>query len=310
MTCALALVLVPAAAAKSVSIFYYPWYGTPGLDGGYEMWSQNGHFPPQDIYSPFFPARGVYSSSNPKLVDNQLAEIARAGVDQVVVSWWGWGSPTDKRLPFVVRTAGKYGLSVAIHIEPFDGRTAAAVAGDVQHLAEAGIRDVYVFDAQKIPLADWQAVNLKLPGMNVFAQTGQVGFAKAAGFTGVYTYDIVTYGGQRFGRYCAQAHKAGLLCAPSVGPGFDSVRAVASPQLKLRHQGRTYDAMWKAAIRASADVVTITSYNEWGEGTQIEPAKALDGYASYNGAWGLRGRAAERAYLDHTASWAARYRHG
>ncbi len=29
---------------------------------------------------------------------------------------------------------------------------------------------------------------------------------------------------------------------------------------------------WKAAVASDARVVTVTSYNEWGEGTQIEPA--------------------------------------
>ncbi len=67
--------------------------------------------------------------------------------------------------------------------------------------------------------------------------------------------------------------------------------------------------MWRAAVRARADIVTITSYNEWHEGTQIEPARAgAPGYASYAGAWGAVGRAAERAYLVSTARWAARYR--
>jgi hypothetical protein len=65
--------------------------------------------------------------------------------------------------------------------------------------------------------------------------------------------------------------------------------------------------MWRGALKAGADLVTITSYNEWHEGTQIEPARARGrGYLSYDGAWGLRGRAAEHAYLHRTAYWVRR----
>jgi hypothetical protein len=35
-----------------------------------------------------------------------------------------------------------------------------------------------------------------------------------------------------------------------------------------------YERYWAAAIAAGADLVSITSFNEWGEGTQIEPASA------------------------------------
>jgi glycoprotein endo-alpha-1,2-mannosidase len=31
--------------------------------------------------------------------------------------------------------------------------------------------------------------------------------------------------------------------------------------------------MWRSAITSRAPLVSITSFNEWGEGTQIEPAK-------------------------------------
>ena len=59
--------------------------------------------------------------------------------------------------------------------------------------------------------------------------------------------------------------------------------------------------MWRSAIRARADIVTITSYNEWHEGTQIEPSvEAGVRYMSYDGAWGLSGKPAERAYIDRT----------
>jgi glycoprotein endo-alpha-1,2-mannosidase len=304
-----ALVLVPAAGAARplAAIFYYPWYGNPNMDGGYQMWTQNGHDAPHDLYSAFFPMRGAYSSSDPRLIARQMRDIARAGVDEVVISWWGWGSPTDRRLPAVILAARRYHLQVAVHIEPFDDRNAEAVAGDVAHLHDLGIRDVYVFDAQQIPAADWAAVRPEIPqGVRVFAQTGSVGFAAAAKFDGIYTYDIVTYPGGKFIRLCDQAHKAHLLCAPSVGPGYNALRADGDHQLKARRHGATYDAMWEAALGASPDVVTITSYNEWGEGTQIEPARKLPGYASYDGAWGLHGNAAAVAYLQHTGFWTTR----
>ncbi len=64
--------------------------------------------------------------------------------------------------------------------------------------------------------------------------------------------------------------------------------------------------MWKTALRAGADLVTITSYNEWHEGTQIEPARATSGYLAYDGAWGRTGTDAQRAYLDRTAYWVDR----
>ena len=78
--------------------------------------------------------------------------------------------------------------------------------------------------------------------------------------------------------------------------------------MKPRRDGLTYDAMWTSALRARPDLVTITSYNEWSEGTQIEPAKpqpAAGAYLSYDGAWGRHGRAASRAYLWRTGCWTA-----
>jgi hypothetical protein len=144
--------------------------------------------------------------------------------------------------------------------------------------------------------------------VRVFGQTTLVGRAKAAGFDGLYTYDVGTWTGSAFARTCTQAHTAGLLCAPSVGPGYDARLATGDTLVRVRRDGTSYDRMWRCAIRAHADLVTITSYNEWQEGTQIEPARAQVGRSDYEGAWGRAGLAARRAYLDATALWAARFR--
>jgi hypothetical protein len=96
-----------------------------------------------------------------------------------------------------------------------------------------------------------------------------------------------------------------------VGPGYLATRATGDLRVKPRRAGATYDAMWRAAIRARPDAVTITSYNEWNEGTQIEPASSdplRPGYLTYQGAYGLRGRAGEGAYLTRTRFWTRAFR--
>jgi glycoprotein endo-alpha-1,2-mannosidase len=304
--------LVPAAGARvqkaaPVAIFYYPWYGTPGQDGAYQHWHQNGHAPPSDLASSFYPARGIYSSSDPKVLDGQLREIARAGIGEIVTSWWGRGSAEDVRLPAVIRAARAHGVTVAAHLEPYGGRTIAGTGLDIAYLRTLGIRDFFVYHATDFPATGWQALTATLSGVRLFAQTPLVGFAKTGGFQGVYTYDILTYRGRTFARLCNQAHRQHLLCAPSIGPGYSARRATGDARILARRGGNTYDAMWRAALRAHADVATITSYNEWLEGTQIEPARKRDGYASYDGAWQKHGRTAETSYLARTTYWSQRF---
>ena len=94
---AVGLALPPSALAHPVrsAIFFYPWYSNPAHDGGYTHWQQGQHDPPFDVASDYFPARGAYSSADPRVLRAQMRDIARAGVDEVVSSWWGRGSPED-----------------------------------------------------------------------------------------------------------------------------------------------------------------------------------------------------------------------
>ena len=312
---ALAALVLPgvagaAAPAKTrVAAFFYPWYGTPGVDGAYVHWGQNGLTPPENVAAAFYPARGLYSSSDARVLATQMREMRGAGIDEVVTSWWGSGSIEDRRLPSVLEAARAQGLAVAAHLEPYGGRTATSIARDVARLRLFGILDFYVYGAEATPAADWASIADALPpDVRLFAQTGKAGYAAAGRFDGMYTYDTVVFPGPRFDRLCRQARRQGLLCAPSVGPGYDARRAVGDLRVKPRHDGRTYDGMWTAALRARADLVTITSYNEWHEGSQIEPASVRPSYLDYEGAWGRSGRSAERAYLDRTRFWAERLR--
>jgi hypothetical protein len=313
------LLLAPAAAraAGETSIFYYPWWGTPPKDGKYLHWNKGDRLPPQDLASAFYPSRGPYSSRNWKVLSQHMSEIARAGVDEVVSSWWGLGSPEADRLPTVMRAAWKHGLDVAVHLEPYEKwqRTRAIVEADFEYLRGLGVGRVYVyypFDGL-IPDAEWLELSAQFPSIELYAQTDDAERAAEAGFDGVYTYDVYAVRGAAFAGFCARARKAGIACAPSVGPGYNASRATSDYRVRSRREGATYDGMWRAAIAADPDRVTITSYNEWHEGTQIEPARRHGAtiygeYASYEGAYGLTGKAAERAYLVRTAYWTDTYR--
>ncbi len=294
-----------AERAGESAIFYYPWYSNPARDGRWAHWYVEREGVPV-LSTPYYPSRGLYSSSNARIVAAQMREIAAAGVTTVVVSWWGDGSPEGDRLPLVAEAARRQGLEVAVHLEPYRGRTPEAAAADITRLLATGVRDFYVYDVDRDPATAWAEALADIEGARIFGNTTLVGRAKASGFDGLYTYDVVTWTGSTFRRICTQAHRAGLLCAPSVGPGYDARLATSDRAVKPRLYGATYDRMWKKALAADADLVTITSYNEWQEGTQIEPAQAQVERLGYEGAWGRHGLGARRAYLDATAHWTAK----
>ncbi len=300
------------ASSPRVAVFYYPWYSTAAHDGSDAHWNQGEHRPPGDVASSFYPLHGPYSSADLSVLRDHMADIASTGAGVVVSSWWGRGSLEDARLPAVADAARAYRLRVAVQIEPYDGRSPASVAEDVRGLRGLGITDFYVYRAQDFPAADWATALAPLTGVRLIAHTLLVGWAAQARFAGIYTYDVLINSGSSFKRLCTAAHRVGLLCAPSVGPGFDATAATPETRTRPRRDGQTYDTMWKAAIASSADLVTVTSYNEWHEGSQIEPAApaapaAKGRYQDYDGAWGLHGAQAATAYLARTALWVQRF---
>ncbi len=308
---ALAVAIGGSAAAgrqTSVAIFYYAWYGTPSRDTAWQHWQQGAASPPGRIASGFYPARGPYSSTDPSVLRAHMRELRTIGVDTVIVSWWGPGSVEDTRLAEVAQEAARHGLGVAAHVEPWPGRTPTQVAAAVPGLRARGVRDLYVYDSALTADDAWSAALAPLEGVRVFANTWLPAKAARGGFDGLYPYDVVVYPPESFARVCASAHKLALVCAPSVGPGFDARAATSVTVVADRRHGRRYDHAWSAAVRAAPDVVTITSYNEWHEGTQIEAAVGRPGYLSYEGAYGLHGIAAQHAYTMRTAYWIARLR--
>ncbi len=312
----------PVILEPQVGVFFYPWYGTLAHEGYWNHWHANGHTPPLDIGASFYPARGVYSSHDAETLRSQAREMAAAGVDQVISSWWGRVSFEDQRIELVAEAIKSAGLEFVIHLEPHDTRSPDTLASELNYLRRYGVRIVYLYNIDDHPASEWAEVIADFPDMVFYGQSGNLtsmlsgkfaAYAAAAGFDGIYTYDGVRYGATELARTCASARALRLACAPSVAPGFDGMRGTTFRKVVPAAGGQRYDDMWRAALAAGADVVTVTSWNEWHEGTQIEPAVPYcfpDGYCSpgYEGIYGRSGADAPRAYMDRTREWAELFR--
>lgn len=321
----------PTAGTLSddVHLFYYPWYGSPAVNGGWRHWQQGGHIPPEAIGADLYPALGPYDSGDfDGAVDQHMKWVARSGAGVIVYSWWGRDGYEDRLARGVLDAAQEQGIQVAWHLEPYSGRTGASTAADIEYInrtygshpafhrsADHGGKGAfYVF--QSLDITDWTALDQVTDTSIVLAQTTDT--TKIAHFSGMYTYDGIAGatapGWKQAGDY-ARAH--GLIWAPSVAPGYIDDRAVpgnATPTVE-RADGAAYDRQWSnaldPAIGGSPTWVSVTSFNEWHEGSSIEPADSTPpaghGYRTYNGAYGRTGEAAQTAYLDRTAYWVGRF---
>ncbi|RCG26504.1 hypothetical protein DQ384_29105 [Sphaerisporangium album] len=318
-----------APTATDVHLFYYPWYGSPSVYGSYRHWQQGGHTPPDDIGADLYPKLGAYDSGDQNgAVAQHMRWIQQSGAGTIVYSWWGQGSYEDGLAAGVLATAARYGIKVAWHLEPYSGRTAASTVADINYInsrygsSPAFYRDAahgnrgafYVFNS--LDVTDWSALDQVSSTSIVLAQTTDT--SKVAHFGGMYTYDgiagMTAPGWKNAGDYCKAN---GLVWSPSVAPGYIDDRAVpgnTSPTV-ARDNGASYDKEWQNAlsptIGGSPTWVSVTSFNEWHEGSVIEPASSTPpagiGYQTFNGAYGKTGAAAETAYLDRTRYWVGQF---
>ena len=263
------------ARAGTVAIFYYPWYGTPAADGAWQHWDQNGHRPPSDLYSGFFPALGPYSSSDPAVVERQMTQIAvggrRRGRRLVVGPRLRRGRAAAARRHggAAARAARRASTSSRTRTAPRRPSRSTSATSPPSACATSTSTTRATFRrrtgrprAPQVPVDDAASS----PGPRRPASPPPAGSTASTPTTSSRTPARSSRAFARRRTRCTS------LCAPSVGPGYDGHRAGEPPLGRPRQNGATYDLLWTAALAAHPDVVTITSFNEWGEGTQIEPA--------------------------------------
>ena len=300
------------ATDRLVLAFYYTWFDE-------NTWT------PDKV--PDLPI-ALYASRERDVMRRHIEQARQAGIDAFVVSWYGpqvENNQTETNFAAMLDEAAAQGFHLAVDFEvrsPFyasQGDVVNALRSLIDRHAQhpgylrwQGRPVIFFWGNQAIwcgegqtAVAAWQAIRSQVdPNHETIWIAEGVDVAYLDVFDGHHLYTITwnpptdpAYTANKFARRVRQA--AARLGQPrlwvaTVMPGWDSTRAGRGGGfVRSREDGAYYAYTWQAALASAPDWVIITSFNEWREGTQIEPSQT----------YGDR-------YLALTAEWAARFRSG
>jgi len=278
-----------SAAGQKLLAFYYSWYGTPeGPSGRWVHW--NPYRSHHDAART--PLPGLYDSLDPQTVRRHIQEAKGAGIDGFIATWWGIGTFEDQAFRVLLNVAEEEGFTVSLYYE--DAGSRAQLVSDLRYLLDrygsspaflaVDERPVIFFYGrvtERFALPDWASAFEQL------AQEGRALFAVADGFRsdllsvfqGIHTYNPVF---MPLGTVATQYEAASLLArlegdlfAATVVPGYDEAYKGFADRYVDRAGGNTYRTYWDIARASRPHWILITSYNEWHEGTEIEPSVEL-----------------------------------
>ncbi len=306
----------PRPTRRRILAFYYPWYRTRSFSGKENHWGKadpRGGDIPLALHRPL---GGPYDSLDPRVVDRHLSQARAAGIDTFVASWWGEGSGTDRAFPLLLERAARQGMKVTAYLERVGGSppSAAEAAGELLRLGRryashrAWLRlegrpvlFLYGRALRRIGAPAWvRALETarKKGGADWVVLADGLEEENAAFFDGIHTYNpLGVYRGlppaklagaakSFMERVVRLARSRGKIACATLLPGYDDTK-IRKPGVRLdRLGGRLYDLQWKAALEVRPDWVVITSFNEWHEGSEIEPSRELgDRYLEATARW-------------------------
>nr|CAB3263610.1 glycoprotein endo-alpha-1,2-mannosidase [Phallusia mammillata] len=220
------------------------------------------------------------------------------------------GKPADQYVSILLSKAAEHNIKICFHIEPYKGRTAQSVGDDIKYINnkygnhpafyktnhphkpdKSNLPLIYIYDSYQILPDDWKILlgedgSTSIRGtkndaivIGLLVEKKHSEDILTGGFDGFYTYFAssgFSYGSNlmHWRDLNAFATQHQLLFIPSVGPGYidTNVRPWNGGNTKHRDNGAYYENEWQSALQVQPNFVSITSFNEWHEGTQIEPA--------------------------------------
>ena len=259
-------VALPARAA-----FYYPWFP--------ETWTVNG----RHVF--YHPKPGYYDSSNAAVADAHISQLRHGGFDVAIASWWGQGTHAEQtRLPLLLdrTSAASSGLKWTLYYEKegSGNPTVAALQDDLSYIHQRyADRPEYARVGGKPVLFVYNANDTTCEVANRWRQAvGPSWYLVLKVFPGY--------------RDCAQQPNAWHQYAPAaaasshdksyaISPGF---HRADEPLPRLERDPTAWPQRIRDMVASGKPWQLVTTFNEWGEGTAVEPAQEWEspsGYGTY-----------------------------
>lgn len=295
---------------------YLPWYDTGS-------WSQG--------CTADTPAAGPYLSEDGATIARHIAEGRRAGLDGFNVHWISPGDRTDAVLAAVLAQGGGDFLAAATFLNhSFTGAPRSTVAANLSYIIDTygghpgylklGGRPVIFFAGMPrvdtsgglTPEAAWGEIRAAAdPNYNAIWIAEGLDPVYLDVFDGLYVYKVdhacCPYAYQSAERWVGwvraaeQASGRQKYFAATMQPGWNDVASTSASCVdnrvgvetfaRDREGGAYYERTFNSAMATRADILIVNSFNEWVEGSPIEPSVTYGDF-----------------YLDLTAQFAARYR--
>ena len=278
--------LAQSAGDPLVMAFYYTWFDQ-------NTWTY-------DTLSDL-PAE-PYVSADRAVMGRHIDQAKRAGIDALLVAWYGpgGGNQTEPNLAAMLEEANARGFKIGVLFEttsPFFGGP-GDVTSALQHLQSTHVnhpaflrvdgRPVVFFWRPTLYGVDtWQGIRAQVDPnySNIWISEG-VDTSYLSVFDGHHLYsntwnppaDLNTTN-QKFASRVAQAREsygAHKFWVATVMPGYNDVKIRGGGGFARDREGGNYFAQsWQAAIASSPNWIVINSFNEWPEGSYIEPSAAF-----------------------------------
>jgi hypothetical protein len=254
--------------------FYYPWFP--------QAWKQGGVSP----YTHFTPSLGLYDSGDSATIARHLDELQYAHVQVGISSWWGQGHWTDQNLPKLLQTTRAVGSPVrwAVYYEQegWGDPTVAQLTSDLAYL-----RDRYGSDPSYLRIGGRPVVFAYGDANDGCAMAQRWQQANAAigayvvlkVFPGYQTCPAQPDGWHQYAPAGREQSQAGRSF--SISPGF-WLATDAAP--RLARDPACFRRAVRDMVASRAPWQLVTTFDEWGEGTAVQPAQEWatpSGYGAY-----------------------------